>query len=88
MAQHPLVGQGSGLHDHTQTHHTQYDASGRVISPTQRPLPDNTQHSQERDTHVPGAIRTCNPSKGSAADLRLRTRGHWDRFSQYITLYE
>jgi len=33
-------------HYHTQTHHTRYDSSGRVISPTQRPLPDNTQHSQ------------------------------------------
>ena len=37
----------STLHDHTQIHHTQYDSSGRVISPTQRPLPDNTQHSQQ-----------------------------------------
>jgi len=35
----------SMLHDHTQTHHTQQDSSGRVISPSQRPLPDNTHHS-------------------------------------------
>ena len=33
--------------DHTQTHHTRYDSSARVISPTQRPLPDKTQHSQQ-----------------------------------------
>jgi hypothetical protein len=32
------------------THRTRYDSSGRVISPTQRPLPDNTQHSQDTDT--------------------------------------
>jgi hypothetical protein len=31
----------------TLTHQTRYDSSGQVISPTQRPQPDNTQHSQE-----------------------------------------
>jgi hypothetical protein len=35
------------LHDHTQTHHTRYDSSRRVVNPTQRPLPNNTDHSQE-----------------------------------------
>jgi len=34
----------SRIHDHTQTHHTRQESSVRVISPTQRPLPDNTQH--------------------------------------------
>jgi hypothetical protein len=34
------------LPDHTQTHHTRYDFSGRVISSTQRPVPENIQHSQ------------------------------------------
>ena len=29
--------------------------------------------------HAPGGIRTCNPSKRSAADSRLRPLGHWDR---------
>jgi hypothetical protein len=37
-----------------------------VISPTQRPLPDNTQHSQETDIHAPGGIRTRNTSKRTA----------------------
>ena len=36
--------------DHTQTHHTRKDCSGQEISPLQRPLPDNTQHSQQTDT--------------------------------------
>ena len=46
----------------------------------QKPLPDNTQHSQETDIHIPGGIRTRNPSKrAAAADTRLKTRGHWDR---------
>ena len=60
--------------------HSRYYSSGRVISSTQRPLPDNTQHSQQTDMHAPpGGIRTHNPSKRAAADQRLRPRGHWDR---------
>ena len=30
---------------HTTTHHSRQDSSGRVISSSQRPLPDNTRHS-------------------------------------------
>jgi len=51
----------------------------RVINPSQRPLPDNTQHSQQTNIHVPGGIRTNNLSRRAAVDLRLRMRGHWDR---------
>jgi len=69
----------SRIHDHTQTHRTRYDSSGQVISPTQRPLTDNTQHSQQTDIRAPGGIRTHNPSKRAAADPRLRPRGHSDR---------
>jgi hypothetical protein len=58
---------------------TRWDFSGRVISPTQRPLPDNTQYSQQTHIHVPGWVRTHNPSKRSAADRRLRPRGNWNR---------
>ena len=50
---------------------------GWVISPTQRPLPDNTQHST--DIHFPGGIRTHNLSRRAAVDPRLRPRGHWNR---------
>jgi hypothetical protein len=53
----------SRLYDHTQTHHNQQNSSGRVVSPTQRPLLDNTQHSQETVNHIPGGIRTRKPSK-------------------------
>jgi hypothetical protein len=53
-------------------------SSGRVINPTQRPLPDNTQHSQETNIHKSGWIRTRNPSKRPAADVRLRQRGYQD----------
>jgi len=34
-----------------------------------RPLPVNTQHSQQTDIYAPGGIRTHNPSKRAAADL-------------------
>jgi len=34
---------------HTTTRHIRYDSSGRVISASQRPLPDSTQHSQQRN---------------------------------------
>ena len=78
MAQQPLVGQGiliiKALRSHSDTPH-----SVGVISSSQRPLPDNTQHSQQTDIHVPGGTRTHSPSKRAAADPCLRQRGHWDR---------
>jgi hypothetical protein len=66
------------LHDHIQTDHTWQDSFERVIGPSQRPLPDNTQHLEETDIHVLRGIRTHSPSKRAAADPRLRPRGHWD----------
>ena len=47
---------------------------GRVISPTQRPVPNNTQHSQETSIHASGGIRTRNPSMRPTADPCLRQR--------------
>jgi len=40
-----------------------------VISPTQRPVSDNTEHSQETDVHAAGGIRTSNPIKRVVAAL-------------------
>jgi hypothetical protein len=37
--------------------------------PMQRPLPDNTQQSQETDLHALGGIRTRNPSKRGATGI-------------------
>jgi len=51
-------------------------SSGRVISPTQKPLPNNKQHSQQRDIQTHGRIRTHSPTKGVAAEPHLRPRGH------------
>ena len=64
---------------HTTTHHSRYDSSGRVISSSQRPLPENTQHSQQTNIHGPGGIRTNDLSRRAAVDLGLRPCGHWDR---------
>ena len=41
-----------------------------MTTPIQRPLRDNTQHSQESDNIAPGGIRTHNPTKRGAADPR------------------
>ena len=64
---------------HTTTHHSRQDSSGRMINSLQRPLPDNTQHSQQPNIHAPGGIRTHDLNRRAAADVLLRPRGHWDR---------
>ena len=68
---------------HTTTHHSRQDSSGRVISSSQRPLPDNTQHSQRTNIHAPSGIQTHDLSRRAATDLCLRPRGHWDRHYTY-----
>ena len=68
--------------DHTQLDtHTRKDSSGRVISPSHRPLP--TQHTTNtRDEHpCSSGIRTRDPSHQAAVDLSLRPHGHRDRQS-------
>ena len=59
-----------------------------MISSSQRPLPDNTQHSQQTNIHAPGGIRTHDLSRRAAADLRLRPRGHWDLQGNIIDFVE
>jgi len=48
-----------------------------VISPTQRPLPVNTQHSQQRYFHDPGGIQTHNLWRRAAAGTGWRTSIGW-----------
>jgi len=50
----------------TTTHHSRQDSSGRVISSSHSPLPDNTQHSQQTNFHGPGGIQTHNLSRRAA----------------------
>jgi len=51
-----------------------------VISSSQRPLPDNTQHSQQTNIHAPGGIRTHNLS-GHVLNIRNIYSGKPDRLS-------
>ena len=82
MAQQPLVGKGlviDVLRSNSDTPHF-VECSGRVISTSQRPLPANTQLSQQTDIYAPGGIQTRNPIARETANPLLRLRGHWDRF--------
>ena len=59
MTQQPPVGQGlliiEDSRSYSDTPH-RYDSSGRMISPTQRPIPNSTHHSQERDIDAPAGF--------------------------------
>jgi hypothetical protein len=83
LALQPSAGYGLLVHEvswsHTTTRHSRWYSSGWVISSSQRPLPDNTQHTQQTNIHAPGGIRMHDRSWQAAVDLRLRPRGHWDR---------
>ena len=79
VAQQPPVCQDLVIIEASRSHDTRYVSSGRMISPTQRPLPANTQKSQETDIHAACGIRTRNPSKRATADPSFRLRGRWDR---------
>jgi hypothetical protein len=50
-----------------------------MTGPAQKPLPNNTQRSQDRNFHASSRIRTRSPSKQAAADPRFRQCGHRDR---------
>jgi len=70
MSQQPLVGGAfslSKLKDYTQTHHTRYDSSGRVISLTQRPHL-TTYNTLKRQISVPR--RDSNPQSQQASGDR------------------
>ena len=74
MAQQSLVVKASlfsRIHDHIQTHHNRENSSGRVVSPSQGPLPDKKQHAEETDIHACGGIRSDNPNKRETADPSL-----------------
>jgi len=52
-----------------------WDSYERGIGPSQK-MPDNTQHSQEKDIHAPGDIGTRSLSKRVTTGPPLRPRGH------------
>jgi hypothetical protein len=80
VVQQPLVGQGlliieaSGSHLGTTLGRTPLDE----WSARRRDLYLTT-HSTQKDTHPwPSGIQTRNPSRRTAAEPRLRPRGHWN----------
>jgi hypothetical protein len=87
LALQPSAGYGLLVHEVSRSHITMRHSCrnpGRVVSSSQRPLPDNTQHTQQTNIHAPGGIRIHDRSRRVAADLRLKPRGHWDRQGQIM----
>ena len=84
FALQPPVSQSLLIHEvsrsHTTTDHSRQVSSGRVMSSSQRLLPDSTQHSQHTEIHSP-PLWDSNPdlNRREAANPRLRPRGYWDR---------
>jgi hypothetical protein len=68
-----------GSIDHTQTHTTVGRTPLDEGSARRRDLYLTTQTLTREKNPCPGGIRTHDRSKRSAADLRLRSHGHWDR---------
>ena len=70
----------SRLHNHTQTHtHTHTHSVGLFWTsdrpPSKRPLPDNTQRSQDIDIYILSGIQTRKPRKRATVDPHLRPQG-------------
>ena len=86
--QRVLASSFSRFLDHIQRHASLQDSSGRVINPSQRPLPDSRQPSQQTNIHALCGIRTHNLSRRAAEDLHLRPRGHWDLRSTSHTFWK
>ena len=55
------MAQGLLIHEVSRSH-------SWVMGSSQIPQPDNIQHSQQKDIHAPGGIRTHNPSKRAALE--------------------
>jgi hypothetical protein len=69
MAKQPLVSQEliiEASRSHSDTSHS-IGLLWTTDQPDAKPLPDNTQHSQETDIHAHGGIRTHSSSKITSA---------------------
>jgi hypothetical protein len=72
--------------DHTQTHTTVCRTPlGEGLARRRDLYLTTHKHSQETNIHALGGVRTHDPSKRSAADLRFRRRGHWHWRSVLLT---
>jgi hypothetical protein len=84
MQQQPLMGQGLLIFEASRSHSDTRHSIGLLWTsggPSQRPLPGNTQHSQERDLQALNGVRNRNPSKRATVDPRLREHGHRTQLS-------
>jgi hypothetical protein len=84
MAQQHLVGEGlvvEASRSYSDTPH-----SVGLLWTRDQPVAETStwQHSQQRDIHALGGIRTRNPSKRAAVDRCLRSRGHWDQHFAFL----
>jgi len=70
----------------TLRHTTRWDSSGRVIRRTQRPLPDNTEYSQQTGIRAPRRDSNHNHRERAVIDPCLKRRSHWDRRGTYIRI--
>jgi len=71
------------IHDETQRNHTRWDFSVPMISPTQRPPPDDTQHSQETSMPTVGfepAIPASERRQTDALDGAATRVGNFDPY--------
>jgi len=59
-----------------------------VIGSSQRPLPDNTQHSQQTNIHAAGGIRTHNLSRRTAQTYALEREATGTGISRITGLYK
>jgi hypothetical protein len=76
MLQQPPTSQALSLpssQDDTQPHRRRQDCYERLIVPSQRPISDSRQPSQQTAIHAFDGIHVLNPSKRAAADQA------WDR---------
>ena len=83
LARQPPVGHGFLILEvsksHTTMHHSRYDSSGRVISPSQRPLPYNTQNTHKKQTSMlPVGFEPTISAGERPQTYALDRAGHWD----------
>ena len=90
MALRPNAGHSFLILDVSRSHKEAPQSVGLLTSDRSftEPVLDNTQHSQQRNIHAPGRIRTRSLSRRVVAYLRFRPRAHWDRhIVRYVSLY-
>jgi len=77
MLQQPTVSLGLLIAEASPAHSDTPQSVGLLWTSDQPDAPDNTQHSLRHS--CPGGIRTRNPMKRAATDLRLGPHGHRSR---------